>query len=95
MKFCIADASSNYIDLANTFLYVRASVTKADSTTLGENTEIVSKCIFLQTLWSQCDLYLNNTLVTQSSNNYNYRSFIETLLLFGKDAKDLQLSSVL
>ena len=40
-------------------------------------------------------LYLNDTLVTQSGNNYSYRSYLETLLSFGKDAKDSQLSSVL
>ena len=84
-----------YIDLANTFLYVRASVTKADDTALAEDTEIAPECNFLHTLWSQCDLYLNDTLVTQSSNNYSYRSYIETLLSFGKDTKDSQLSSVL
>ena len=31
--------------------------------------------------------------MTQSSNNYGYRSYIETLLSYGKDAKDSQLSS--
>ena len=95
VEFCIAAESSNYIDLANTFLYVRASVTKADGTALAADTEITPECNFLHTLWSQCDLYLNDTLVTQSSNNYGYRSYIETLLSFGKDAKDSQLSSVL
>ena len=49
----------------------------------------------MHTLWSQCDLYLNDTLVTLSSNNYSYRGYIETLLSFIKDAKDSQLSSVL
>ena len=33
--------------------------------------------------------------MTQLSNNYGYRSYIETLLSFGKNAKDSQLSSVL
>ena len=91
VEFCSAAESSNYIDLANTFLYVRASVTKADGTALAADTEITPDN-FLHTLWSQCDLYLNDTLVTQSSNNYGYLSYIETLLSFGKDAKDSQLS---
>ena len=95
MEFCIAAESSNYIDLANAFLYVRALVTKADGTALAEDTEIAPECNLLHTLCSQCDLPLNDTLVTQSSNNYSYRSYIETLLSFGKDAKDLQLLSVL
>ena len=65
VEYCIAAESSNYIDLANTFLYVRASVTKADGTALAADTEITPEGNFLHTLWSQCDLYLNDTLVTQ------------------------------
>ena len=95
VEFCIAAESSNYIDLAYTFLYVRASVTQADGIDLEQGVEIAPECNFLHSLWSQCDLYLNDTLVTQSSNNYSYRSYMETLLSFGKDAKDSQLSSVL
>jgi len=46
---------------------------------------------FLHTLWSQCDLFLNGTLVTQSNNNYPFRSYIETL----EKSEKSQLSSVL
>ena len=95
VEFCIAAESSNYIDLANSFLCIGALVTQADGTDLEQGIEIAPICNFLHTLWSQCDLYLNDTLVTQSSNNYCYRSYMETLLSFGKDAKDSQLSSVL
>ena len=95
MEFCIAAESSQHINLANTFLYVRASVTQANDATLEENSKIAPKCNFLHTLWSQCYLYLNDVLVTQSGKNYPYRSYLETLLSFGKDAKCSQLSSVL
>ena len=50
VEFCIAAESSNYIDLANTFLYVRALVTKADGTALAADTKITPKCNFLHTL---------------------------------------------
>ena len=70
-------------------------MTQANGTVFEENSEIAPEYNFLHTLWSQCDLYLNDTLVTQSGNNYPYCSYLETLLSFGKDAKDSQLSSVL
>ena len=35
---------------------------------------------------------MNGVLVTQSSNTYPYRAYIETLLSFGKEAKKSQLS---
>ena len=95
IEFTISAENSNYIDLANTFLYVRASVTAADGTDLEADVEIAPECNFLHTMWSQIDVYLNGFLVTQSNNNYPYRAYIENLLSFGHDAKSSQLSTVL
>ena len=95
VEFAISAENSNYIDLANTFFYVRASVTAADGTGLEAGVEISPKCNFLHTMWSQIDVYLNGSLVTQSNNNYPYRAYIENLLSFGQDTKSSQLSAVL
>ena len=94
IEFCIAAEASNYIDFANTFLYIKAAVTTDARTNLEANEQVAPECNFLPTLWSQCDLFLNGTLVTQSNNNYPYRAYIESLLSFGKEAKDSQLSSI-
>ena len=40
IEFTISAENSNYIDLASTFLYVRASVTAADGADLEEDVEI-------------------------------------------------------
>ena len=95
IEFCIAPETSNYIDFANTFLYIKTSLTTDVGANLADGEEIAPECNFLHTLWSQCDLFLNGTLITQSNNNYPYRAYIESLLSFGREAKDSQLSSVL
>ena len=95
IEFTISAENSNYIDLANSFLYVRASVTTAAGADLAENVEIAPECNFLHTLWTQVDVYLNGSLVTQSNNNYPYRAYIENLLSFGQEAKNSQLSALL
>ena len=58
VEFCIAAENSNYIDLANTLLYVRASVTTEAGANLAEDTAIAPECNFLHTLWAQCDLFI-------------------------------------
>ena len=83
IEFTISAENSNYIDLAN----VRASVTTAAGADLEKNAEIAPECNFLHTLWTQVDVYLNGSLVTQSNNNYPYRAYIENLLSFGQEAK--------
>ena len=95
LEFLISAENTNYIDLANSYLYVRASITNADGSALAENAVVAPECNFLHTLWSQCDLYMNGSLVTPSNADYAYRAYIETLLSFGKEAKESQLSSVL
>ena len=77
IEFTISAENSNYIDLANSFLYVRASVTTAAGADLAKNVEIAPECNFLHTPWTQVDVYLNGLLVTQSNNNYPYRAYIE------------------
>ena len=95
IEFTVSAENSNYIDLANSFLYVRASVTGSDGSDLAKDVEIAPECNFLHTLWSQIDVYLNGSLVTQSNNNYPYRAYIENLLNFGQEAKTSLLSAVL
>jgi len=48
--------------------------------------------LFLHSLFSQVDVSLNGTLVTTASDMYAYRAYIETLLSYGKDAKQSQLT---
>ena len=51
--------------------------------------------VFLHSLFSQVDMTLNGTVVTAANNMYPYRSYIETLLSYGSDAKRSQLTSEL
>ena len=46
IEFTISAENSNYIDLANSFLYVRANVTTAAGADLAKNVEIVPECNF-------------------------------------------------
>ena len=95
IEFTLGAENSNYIDLANNFLYVRAIVINAAGADLAEDAEIAPKCNFLHTLWTQVDVYLNGSLVTHSNNNYPYRAYIENLISFGRETKKFQLSSLL
>ena len=87
VEFVISEEGDYYIDLANTFLYVRAAVVNEDGSNLAEDANIAPITNFLHSLWSQVDLSLNNTLITQSNNTYAYRVYIETMLSCGKEAK--------
>jgi len=47
----------------------------------------------LHSLFSQCTIVLNGTTITQSSELYNYRSYLDTLLNYGTDAAATHLTN--
>ncbi|GBM31278.1 hypothetical protein AVEN_91280-1 [Araneus ventricosus] len=96
-------SGDEYLDLIQTLLYVQAKILKADGSSIlkeiktGDNdspeTQIGPVNLFLHSLFSQVDVSLNDRLVSNSSNTYPYRSFIETLLNHCFDNKTSQLTS--
>lgn len=93
IEFHISGATADYIDLNNTFVHVRAKVTKADGTNLEANTEVAPINYWLHSLFSQVDISLNDTLITASENTYPFRSYIEATLNYGREAKKSHLTA--
>ncbi len=95
IEFDISGAGTSYIDLSQTQLVIRVQLLKDDGTAI-DNTSHVAPCnLFLHSLFSEIDVKLNGTLITSSNNTYPYRAYIETLLSYGRDAKNSQLTSAL
>ena len=78
---------SAYIDLKNSFIQVKAKIVNVD----GEDVAPVN--FLLHALFSQIDMTLKDTLVTTSNNTYPYKAYIETLLSFGTESKQSQLTA--
>jgi len=95
IEFDISGSGEDYIDFANTMLYVKAKLTAADGTALADDAAVGPVNLFLHSLFSQVDISLNGTLITASTNTYPYRAMLETLLSYGEDAKKSQLTSAL
>ena len=95
IEFYIPGAGDEYIDLAQTQLYVRAKITNADGTNLVAGAPVGPANLFLHSLFNQVDVSLNERLITSSTPTYPFRAIIETLLSYGHDAKKSQLSSAL
>jgi len=95
IEFDISGTGEDYIDFANTMLYVKAKVTANDGTNLAADAAVGPVNLFLHSLFSQVDISLNGTLITASTNTYPYRAMLETLLTYGEDAKRSQLTTSL
>ena len=95
IEFVVPGAGDAYIDLANTYLLVRAKVFRGVGTDIADDTRVAPVNNWLHSLFSHVDVHLNDTLVTPSSNTYPFRAYVETLLSYGAEAKKTQLTSQL
>ena len=96
IEFDIPVNGQDYLDLSNSFIYVRAKITLPNGNPLPANdTQMEPVNLFLHSLFSQVDISLNGTSVTAANNTYPYRAYLETMLSYGKDAKKSHLSGAL
>lgn len=95
IEFFISGHGDEYINLAKTYLYLEAKISNADGSDLEADAKVGPINNWFHSLFSQIDLSLNGALVSSSNNTYPYRSYLETLLSYGEEAKKSQLQSVL
>lgn len=95
IEFNVAGTSEEYVDLPQTKLHVKAKIVKADGTDLGAGDSVAPVNLFLQSMFSQCEVSLNERLVSPSSTNYPYRAYLETVLNYSREAKESQLTTSL
>ncbi|MCP4502617.1 MAG: hypothetical protein GY822_21935 [Deltaproteobacteria bacterium] len=95
IEFDVNASGEDYVDFANTMLYVRAKLMAINGDNLVEDAAVGPVNLFLHSLFCQVDISLNGTLITASTNTYPYRAMLETLLSYGEDAKMSQLTSAL
>jgi hypothetical protein len=91
----VGGSGQDYIDLANTQLYVRAEIRQGNNQAIDNTNHVGPVNLLMHSLFSEVDLKLNDTLISSTNNTYAYRAYIETLLSYGPAAKHSQLTSSL
>ncbi|XP_072181336.1 uncharacterized protein F54H12.2-like [Diadema setosum] len=95
IEFNVSGTSEEYLDLSQTMLQVTVKVTNNDNTALPADAPVGPVNLFLPSLFAQVDIMLNEKLVSQPSNTYPYRAYIESLLQYGGETKESQLTQQL
>ena len=85
--------SLNYVDLSSSELHVKLRVKNKDGSVLNAaNNKVGPVNLFLQSLFATTEITLQNKVSLTCTNN-PYRSMIQSLLFYGEDASDTQLTS--
>ena len=86
LEFRIAASNTlDYLDLSGSQIYVKLKVTKADGSNLGPVN------LFLQSLFSTVEVTLQNKVTLTCTSN-PYRAMIQTLLNYGNETENSQLT---
>jgi hypothetical protein len=94
-EFAVSGAGDNYIDLANTYLFVEAHIMDDDDTALDGGADVGPVNLWMHSLFSDVSVSLNENLVSPPTSLYPYRAYIEILLSYGPAAKESQLTGVM
>ena len=94
LEFLIPTNNKTYID-PDIKVYISGKLKKIDGTTLDDKDFTSVTNNFLHSLFSQCTETLNGTTITQATELYNYRSFLEALLTYDIDAPSTCLTNAM
>ena len=93
IEFVISGQTEDFIDAKNSFLYIKAKVTNADGSDLAADADVGPVNLWFHSLFSQVEVFLNDTMITTSENTYPYKSIMNALLLTDRDSKQDLLST--
>ena len=94
-KFSVSGAGEDYIDLADTYLFVEAQIVQTNGDDLDAGADVDPVNLWMHSLFSDVSVSLNEKLVSPPTSVYPYRAYIETLLSYGPAAKESQLTGVM
>ena len=94
LDFLIQASDVDYLDLNDSYLYVRFKVVQGDGKDLDATSECKPVNYLMCALFSDVKLYLNDTLIEGGGGDtYPYKAVIESIFNFNEDSKRIQLLS--
>ena len=82
-----------YVDLSRSYFTVDFTLMKNSSTKADKDIQCGPAPNLFHTIIRQPSVYLNNTLITEQTDTYPWKAYLETLLNFAPDASDTFLAT--
>ena len=64
-------------------MYVKARILKGDGTDCGDEDIVSPVNLWIASLFSQVNVYLQQKLISTATTNYPYKAYLEVLLNYG------------
>ena len=97
LHFDFSLAENEFMVMSETYLYVKCqALIKNDSseaTALEGFTKVAPLNYMLNSMIKQATIEINGTSVTPSTNTFAYKAYLESLLMYNKDARSSHLTA--
>jgi len=91
IDFTINASDTDYLDLNDSLLYLRLKVTTSDGKNIAAASLSTPSNFFMNALFSDVMLSLNDTVIEGGNHLYPYKSTIESIFSLNSEAKRIQL----
>ena len=91
MECKVSGSGKEFLDLARSYLYLKAKVTKADGSNLVGASKVGFANYPIASLFIEVDVVLGGKLISSATNTYAHHSILEVLLNYDKEAAESQL----
>ena len=95
IEFDIPGNGTQYFDLANVYLYVKATIKNRIGTNLANDAFPGPLNNWLHSLFEEVEVKLGNTVISTPTRTYPYRAYLESLLSLSNDTKETQMTTSL
>ncbi len=85
--------TDDYCDLSKSFLLTTCQIVKQDGSNIDTAEKVAPVNYLHGSLFKQVDVFFNGTQVTQATGMYAHKSYFETILNHGSDAKKSQYTA--
>jgi len=85
IEFRIVGNANQYVDLHDSFVYIRCQIVRKDGNNLLKTDEVSTVNLFMHSLFSHVEILVNNHSISDNTNCYGYKSYLETILSYSKN----------
>ena len=89
----VVSGGAPYLDLANSYLRVKVKVVQPNGDNLAADAKVCPVNLTLHSMWSDLTLFVGGVEVSNCSGAYPYLAYLQTLLTYGRDAKQSHLQA--
>lgn len=82
-----------YVDLKRSKLYLKVKIVNGDGSPITENDNVGPVNLLFSSMFQSVEVTMQGKLITSTTSHYPYKAMIQTLLSYGSEAKESQLTS--